>query len=389
MFRVPGAVECHHDDGCIIDVRVIIIGVLERPAAGPDVRATKRPVANNIEDLARHQPVGGSGYGLLHPRLLGRVTRQTVRNFKHRLFGKARIPDRRHARLDIRIAVIILDHQPTQRFLRDHQIRIVLGIAERYHRHDRIGHGGKDTAEAIHTVEALKREVHRLLDRQGAQALREIGLGLAQHDIDQAKRGAPEIRHRGVHVALFLIRRGHEKLFDRDAPGIDRARFQRHQHDKRGDHGPRPIGDLGDMEREPFRQDHDLDRHHRHAAPGNEAEQCQRRAGEHVGAGGTTGAEDHAARAPHMRCVDIIPGQFQREIRLDRRAQVEGTVVEQRPAAVLALDLAQIRHDLGLQLLVDLVEVMHQHDVFGGDRRIGLKGKDPVTILLLPLDQGL
>ena len=51
-------------------------------------------------------------------------------------------------------------------------------------------------------------------------------------------------------------------------PWVARLRPLRHQHHQRHDDGAAPIGDLVEMERKPSRQQHDLDRHHRHARHG-------------------------------------------------------------------------------------------------------------------------
>ena len=53
-------------------------------------------------------------------------------------------------------------------------------------------------------------------------------------------------------------------------------------------------------------------------------------------------AQDRLARAPHVRRVDGVADHLEREIGLHARAHVEGAVVEQRPAAMRALDAAQI-----------------------------------------------
>jgi hypothetical protein len=47
---------------------------------------------------------------------------------------------------------------------------------------------------------------------------------------------------------------------------------------------------------------------------------------------------------------------------------------------VLALDAAEIDADLGLEAIVDTVEVMLQQHVFGGNGGIRLKFEDPVAV---------
>ena len=52
----PGAVHRHDDDGGVVEVGVMRIGVLERPAARPHVGPLRGPVAGDVEDLLRLQP---------------------------------------------------------------------------------------------------------------------------------------------------------------------------------------------------------------------------------------------------------------------------------------------------------------------------------------------
>ena len=137
-----------------------------------------------------------------------------------------------------------------------------------------------------------------------------------------------------------------------DAARIDRLRLQRLQHQQRHDHGARPVRDLVDVERKPLRQQHDLHRHHRHAVPADHAVEREQRAGEHVRFHGAAARQDRLARAPHVIGIDVVADHLQREVGLHARAHVEFAVMEQRPAAMRALDAAQIDADLALQLEV-------------------------------------
>ena len=62
--------------------------------------------------------------------------------------------------------------------------------------------------------------------------------------------------------------------------------------------------------------------------------------------------------------------------------------MEQRPAAVITLDAAQIDRDLALDLGVERLaaEVAHQH-VFGWDGGVGLELEHPMAVRLLAVDQ--
>ena len=79
------------------------------------------------------------------------------------------------------------------------------------------------------------------------------------------------------------------------------------------------------------------------------ARKRQQVAREHVAVGGAAAAEDRLAGAHHMRSIDGIADHLQREIGLDAGAHVEGTVLNQRPAAMVALNAAQIVRDLGFE----------------------------------------
>ncbi len=175
-----------------------------------------------------------------------------------------------------------------------------------------------------------------------------------------------------------------KQLVDRHAARIDRLRLERLQHQQRHDHGARPVGDLVEMERKPLRQQHDLDRHHRHAVPAQHAEEREQRTREHVRLDAAAARQDRFAGALHVRGVDVVADHLEREVGLHARAHVEVALVKQRPAAMRALDAAQIDADLAFQLEVRrLGEVVHHQHVFGRDRGVGLELVDPVPVRLL------
>ena len=122
------------------------------------------------------------------------------------------------------------------------------------------------------------------------------------------------------------------------------------------------------MEREPLRQQHHFNRDHRHAAPGNLFEDGQHNAGEHIRLGRPAPLKHPVARLDHVRRVDVITDQLERPIGLDGGGDVAVAIVEQRPAAVVILDAAQIVADLGFLGGVDLVQIMAQEHIFGRDR---------------------
>jgi hypothetical protein len=61
--------------------------------------------------------------------------------------------------------------------------------------------------------------------------------------------------------------------------------------------------------------------------------------------------------------------------------------VVKRPAAALELLRAQVAGELRLQNRIDLVQVMHHQDVFGGNRAIRLQLERPIARGMLPVDE--
>ena len=51
------AIHRHGDDGGVVDIGIMRIGVLERPAAGAQIGPPRDPIAAHVEHLLRHQPV--------------------------------------------------------------------------------------------------------------------------------------------------------------------------------------------------------------------------------------------------------------------------------------------------------------------------------------------
>ena len=117
------------------------------------------------------------------------------------------------------------------------------------------------------------------------------------------------------------------------------------------------------MKWKPARQQHDLDRNVRHAAPWQLPEQRKRNAREYIGAGGAAALQNDSA------------------------AQIEVATMVERPAAVLCLVSAQVNGDLDLQRCVDLRQKMHHQNVFGGNRAVRLQLEQPIALRMLRGDE--
>ena len=144
------------------------------------------------------------------------------------------------------------------------------------------------------------------------------------------------------------------------------------------------------MERKPARQKHDLDRHGRHAAPGNLAVERKQEAGEDIALRRTAIREDRLARPGHVRRLDVVADHLQREIGLNAGAHVEGACVNERPAAVVPLDSPKIDGDQALEFEIGLLAAkVSQEHIFGRDRRVGLELEAPMAVLVLAGEQRL
>ncbi len=110
---------------------------------------------------------------------------------------------------------------------------------------------------------------------------------------------------------------------------------------------------------------------------------------EHIRAFGAAARAHRLARAAHVRRHRrIVADHLEREIGLHGRAHVEIAVAEQRPAAVRALDAAQIDRDLRFQLRVHrLAEIVPKQHVFGRDGGVGLELEDPMAVGTLAREQ--
>ncbi len=235
-------------------------------------------------------------------------------------------------------------------------------------------------------TQATARSMARCRERFG-----KVRFGGAQNVVDAAEEPEPRrLLLRRLRRRADGLRRFEKQLVDAHALGVARLRLLRHQHQQRHDDGAAPIRDLVEMERKPFRQQHDLDRHHRHRAPRNEAEQSQHDAGEDIGARGAAAGQHRLAGAAHVVGVDGIADHLQREIGFHRRADIEIAVGEQRPAAVRALDAAQIDGDLGFERGIDrLAQIVPQQHVFGRDGGVGLELEHPMAVGALAREQRL
>ena len=206
---------------------------------------------------------------------------------------------------------------------------MTIRIAERVEHHDAVCHGRENRPQAMLAIEPLGDPGHRALHRALAQSFREPRRGKTQYGIDGAEKPKPRrLLLRRLRRQPDRLRRLEKQLIDRNTPGVARPRLKRHQYQERHDDRAAPIRDLFEMEGEPLRQQHDLDRHHRNGAPTDETEQRQHHPCKHVRARCAASGADRRPRARHVRGVDGVPDHLERKIGFYARAHVEGALVE-------------------------------------------------------------
>ncbi len=369
------AMHGHDHHRRVVDVRVVVVVVLECPTARPHIRTARNPVAAHVENLQRTQPREPALGGLLGMRLA---------SFEQRVRHERGVPDRRQTRLAI-CFVILDDEQLVDRLASNRAIRVIGGITEHVVHHHRVRHGRENRAEPVFAVQAFIDEGHRLAHRALARGFREQAVDRAQQHVHAAEEAEPAgMLMRRPIARAGVDRRAAEQLVDAHAARVARDRPLRVEHEQRHDHGTRPVRHLREMERKPHGQQHDLDGHHGHRAPRHHAEQREQNPREHIHGFGAAVGENRLACADHVLGVRRVADHLQREVRLDTRADVERAVGKERPAAVGQLDAAQISADLLLQFQVwRFAEIVDQQHVFGGNRRVGFEFVDPVAVRLL------
>ena len=154
-IRALHAIHRHHHDRGIIDVRVVRIGVLKRPAAGTDIGPPRDPIAFDVEDLPGHQPF---------KTFAGVRRRVLATDLEQGMADEAGVPDRRDARLAIGL-VLVHDQQLLDRLAGDGALRMMFRIAEHVEHHHAVRHRREDRTKTIFAVEPLADPRHRAVDR--------------------------------------------------------------------------------------------------------------------------------------------------------------------------------------------------------------------------------
>ncbi len=376
--RIAIAVQQHPDHGGVVHIRVMIVVVLKSPAPRRRIRPRRRPVADRVGDL----PLAKPGTCRIHARVGG-----TLR-LGHGMTRETRVPDRRQAGLAE--SPLRFDDQQLANCGPGGRGGGVVGrIAQRVEHHHAVRHRRVDGAQSIRAVQPLVHKAHRQPDRALPRAAGEQRLGHPYPLIDPFEEPAPGGAVGAADPIAHLGRWCAKQLGNSDASRIAGQRAPVHQDQQRHHHGTRPVGNLCQMERKPSGQQHDLDRHHRHRAPGHRTEQRKLRPGEHVAALRSAERQNGVTRACHVRGGRIVADRLQCEIRLHARGQIGIAAMKQRPATVRTLDAAEIDADLGLQGRINSIEEMLKQHILGRDSCVRFQLEHPVSVEALAPGQGL
>lgn len=153
---------------------------------------------------------------------------------------------------------------------------------------------------------------------------------------------------------------------------------------QRHDGLPGPAAEGVDVQRHPLGQVDDLRRHFREVVPAPPAEQGEPDPGEDPARRDATLVARPLGGQRHMGLVRGVPGQPQRDIRLDRGRDVTGPAVEGGPGAVLALLGADPPGRGRGDLLVLDTEELPQHQILGVHGHIRFEVAFPPSVRVLP-----
>src|SRR6185295_18226606 len=111
--------------------------------------------------------------------------------------------------------------------------------------------------------------------------------------------------------------------------------------------------------------------------------------GKYVGPRRAAEPENLLPSSSHVWLLRIVAGEFQGIVNFYRTTDFRGPAVIERPTAVASLVSAQIRSEFALEFVIDLAQVVHHQDIFGGNGAIGLELIAPVAIGMLGPQQSV
>ncbi len=147
------AVERQGNRGGVVEIGVMRVGVLERPAARPQPGTGRGPVADRVEHLLVGEPVD---------RAADRRRKPRVADLHQRVAGERAVPHRREAGLAVAV-LAVEDEQLADRSGGGGAIGMIRRISQAIEHHQRVRHRREDAAEPVLAVEPLGDEGDRLV----------------------------------------------------------------------------------------------------------------------------------------------------------------------------------------------------------------------------------
>src|SRR5579875_1831659 len=159
------------------------------------------------------------------------------------------------------------------------------------------------------------------------------------------------------------------------------------QQRERDHRGARPARHGVDVERAPRGEQHELDRHHRHALPGELPEEREPDAREDPGAHEPPARADELARAHERGLVGAVAGELEGEVRLGGGREMARAAGIERPAPVGLLEREQPLGETALGVGLPPAQDAVEEDVLGLHRGIRLERRLPVALRMLTREQ--
>lgn len=360
----------------VVDIGVVVVVELERPAARGELGPAHRPVARPGDFLVEH-PVRR----FHERRVIGAHSGVGERDG-----GETGVPDRGLAGLDHAGAVLAPDREPVQRGESGPHHRVVEVVAQQMQRDDGVDGGRLDPAPAAVVLLAFDDPAGGRVHGETADSARGDPVIEVQRLVEALEDTVPTGRRSRGPGRVRFARVG-VQLVQREGGGPDRP--LRGDDRERHDGLAGPAAEVVDIERDPLGEEHQLGRELRQVVPFPPAEQGQPDPGEHPARRDSALFPDPPRGTDHVRVLRPVTGQPQCHVRLDGGGEVPGAAVERGPGAVtelLAADEAAGRLDRGG--ILDSEELAEQ-EVLGVHGDVGGEVALPPALLVLLAEEML
>ena len=275
---------------------------------------------------------------------------------------------------------LVLDQEVVDRLHARLHRRVVVAVADRAQRHHAVQHRRLDAAPAAVPVLAIEDPLLGARQRAPAKRLPRAAADQLQHAVELQEEISPgEDAVAGREREVGAARRAEPKLLDAAARVESDPRPVREQQQHRHHGLARPARHRVDVQREPRRQQDRLDRHRRQPRPRELSEVREVGAREHLRAREPAVRVDVLSGTHQRRLLRAVAGELQREVCLDRGAEVSGAALVQRPAAVARLLGQDVLDQAALDRLRTTAHEAVEHDVLRVHADVGLERCVPVA----------